>query len=523
METHTPTPEKSIEQKAQTALSVDSIDELRKAQKEACDEDLGAFETKQEKERRIATEMYELTTNYLGDHGITPESTPDYGAYLWTALDFAYDTMSDSEWYWGHWEDDEHTKLSPSGRDLMRQRQVDLFGDGSAEPDEGDEDAEVSPELGLARTALEEKREALARISAKRQGKAFSLNSDDYDEARGEYNQALVELAKLELADQLADTGKTDSEKDTEVTAYLVTEQAALRERTTELVADKKFAGFVDAVGKWLTSGGAGSRALKMALGGVLGVGAGLALGAVLAPVAGAGVAIGGGALVAKLTGAARIAAAREAQAGRQMQAIGDSDKLALRRAIEDARGDDGGIEVAIDHLDNLFDKANKKEQNKRLKSLAWGIGTIAVSSAAAAVLTNVVDHFLGGGHHDVPSNQHNNSPGQFNGDNPTPYNPVIDRDVPGAPLHIGEVLQGPSAVNYPDMITASRGDSLWNIGRDMLHQAGVEHPSLYQLDAVKDALVASNATTGPENWIQIGQQINTGAGKAVVASFLGH
>jgi hypothetical protein len=69
----------------------------------------------------------------------------------------------------------------------------------------------------------------------------------------------------------------------------------------------------------------------------------------------------------------------------------------------------------------------------------------------------------------------------------------------------------------YPDSLNAKPGDTLWDIGRDMLERSGVQNPDVTQIDAVKDALVATNETYGPQNGINIGQQIDTTAGQAVV------
>lgn len=67
-------------------------------------------------------------------------------------------------------------------------------------------------------------------------------------------------------------------------------------------------------------------------------------------------------------------------------------------------------------------------------------------------------------------------------------------------------------------MTSDPSNNSLWRVGEHMLRDAGIKHPSVTQIDAVKDILVKQNHTFGPENWVNAGQRINVGGAARLVS-----
>ncbi len=76
-----------------------------------------------------------------------------------------------------------------------------------------------------------------------------------------------------------------------------------------------------------------------------------------------------------------------------------------------------------------------------------------------------------------------------------------------------------PEQLAQTSTLVAKRGDTLWRIGQHLLENAGV-HPDNSNINAVKDALVQSNSTLGPNHQIHVGQTINLQKALEVVARF---
>lgn len=274
---------------------------------------------------------------------------------------------------------------------------VGVDGDDETSPaDDETEGPEAREErLAEARAAVAEAREKWASISSKRQARVFRRNAKDQATAYHDYMTKVNELGRLELEDIISDDTVDETKKNAEVISYLFDEQAKLRELTTEKLKGTKVSKFI----AWMNKGGLVKRILK---GGSIGLAAGL-VGAF------AGGLVGAGVVTAGAVGAARFV---------RGYTLGDKDKRGMAAADESMKDDvatrladtdiDGDtFDKASLHFDAAFENDTRKEQNKRRKAAAAGLGMVAVGSlagygvhAAAAAISHHDLQWLGGNHH---------------------------------------------------------------------------------------------------------------------------
>jgi hypothetical protein len=63
----------------------------------------------------------------------------------------------------------------------------------------------------------------------------------------------------------------------------------------------------------------------------------------------------------------------------------------------------------------------------------------------------------------------------------------------------------------WVDGYTVRSGDSIWSISEDYLRAQGVTNPSVYQIDAVKDTVLAdfqARGIVGANGWLSAGQSL---------------
>lgn len=99
-------------------------------------------------------------------------------------------------------------------------------------------------EHGLAK--LETLREEMARVTANRNNRLFSLNGKKSKEIANTYNEQLITLGQLVTSDKLRGNTLTDSEKNVAVIKFLMNEQATLQEATSDKLQGTKASKFVE-------------------------------------------------------------------------------------------------------------------------------------------------------------------------------------------------------------------------------------------------------------------------------------
>jgi len=308
-------------------------------------------------------------------------------------------------------------------------------GEVAENPDVPDDTPEaINPAVEQARLEVVAARELWAKASAKRQGKLFSIESESRDALKQDYNDKVIALGKLKVADLLADPDAADDAKNLAVITHLFEEQKELRRLTIEKLQGTS----VSAIIKWMNKGRFATRIAKgVGIGIVAGLAGGFVAGAVGAAVVGTG-------LVAT-TRFARGFASRDNKK-RGMQTAQDAvDQEALKQSVEagNVAGTDR-FDSALQNLDALFEADTKKEQSKRRNAAVWGIGSMAVGATIGlgvhfgieqmanhdirvTSLFNHGDTNTGSGHQAVPG-EHPSNP---------PNNGVHDNGNGAGPNHI--------------------------------------------------------------------------------------
>ena len=435
-------------------LTVDALDYLRATQDAAHAEFLAAMEEDAysayvDEEGADRHRIYmEQVEKYLADNGISndDESYATTKAFLESV---SPDNIS--EYHWLNTKDENGNKIE-SGRSAARkavERDIKTVtqeeAGGDKAPGEGDQPtgepgqarAEGNPPQGMSREdweffeadahrltgeELARSREVWAKHSAKVQGRAFRKGSD-HDKFFEQYNESVRRhgIASVELADD-----DSDVETNAKVIQYLFDEQKQLREMTTEYLQGTKLNRFVELMNR----GKFGARMLK-------GMSLGLAAGAVGAMIPfGVGV-VGAGALA---VGASRFV--KGYIAGAKHTGMQTAEQ---RFGSENAANTIVGGEIAAhfdqvhSKYDHAFEEDSHKEQVKRRKALAWGVGSVAVGAGAAYGLSHIIPYVSDG--YDTARDT---TRGWLHIDNPD-STPIATGNTYGAPenLHDGVLPNG--------------------------------------------------------------------------------
>lgn len=384
--------------------------------------------------------------------------------------------------------------------------------------------------LDRARRDLKFQREQLASITAKRQGKAVSFRKKAFENARDSYNEQLHKLGKLELADILDDESTSENDKHTAVIAFIFEEQAKLRELTTNVLTNTKVGRFVE----FMNRGNTFTRILK-------GAGVGVAAGIGGALVVGSGLA-GAGVIAGSAVAAGRFSrgfARSDARRGRGMAVeLGDEDDRGILRNVL-VESEEDSLEEAIWKADEWFVDDTKAEQRKRRKSVAAGVGGIALGGLlgagihAASELPSLIDKdqsvpsgetppvpdMDGDGIPDVEDRDRDGD-GVRNGNDAAPNNPNISETIStrnelfDGRLGTRELTpEGREALaEQLDGYHVKPGDSVWSLSEQFLHEQGVDNPTTYEIDATKDVLLKELQASGnadSRGWLTAGDTIN--------------
>lgn len=275
-------------------------------------------------------------------------------------------------------EDDAVTSPDAPAQDAV------VEGAEVTEPDAPAHDAVIEQEstadIERIDAELASARSDWAKISSKRQRRTFDRRIKGYKDARDRYNQLVQERGRALLADELAQTDSV-TEKNALVIAYLANEQNELR----ELVKHESDMKFPVRFANWMNRG---SRKARLAKGLAIGLAAGVG-GSFLAGAAGVGILAGGA-----------VAASRfvRGYTARHTEGMGQLDETSVAREANHRAKVIGGdnIESLSGIFQGYFEVDSKREQIKRRKAVAWGVGSIAVGSIAGHALHLGIDHVSG-------------------------------------------------------------------------------------------------------------------------------
>jgi hypothetical protein len=90
-------------------------------------------------------------------------------------------------------------------------------------------------------------------------------------------------------------------------------------------------------------------------------------------------------------------------------------------------------------------------------------------------------------------------------------YDTLVPQDMGGATEFNGAGLDHFN--EWANGHTVQPGESIWKLSQDYLQANGVKNPSVYQIDAVKDKVLAEFSAKGlvdGNGWLQAGQQLFT-------------
>lgn len=243
----------------------------------------------------------------------------------------------------------------------------------------------ASPELIAKRAELDAVRTVWAQLSAKRHRKAFGGRSAEYEQAEREYTRLSREVAKLELADQLAN--ETDvAQKNALVTMHWIEEQNKVRAEATHHVEDRRWWKIVNGFSNFMNKGSAGKRFAK---GMTLGFAAGLLGG------------LTGGAAAAAIVGASRFVRGYTLRHAGGIGELTDEQKAELQQAqsgFRDRATDDQILDFHAGHFGRRYEADSRREQGKRRRALAFGATAVVLGAAAGEAAHLAADHFINGG-----------------------------------------------------------------------------------------------------------------------------
>lgn len=370
--------------------------------------DLGNVETERAKQRTIHDEALAIhkesalanyyaakaversVDDYMGSGGYDA-SHGDYEKVKSAFMDVSVIGIPDEkDWDLDQLKEGSTTEYVQNGRDKTREFYETLSGKSYYGNQEvGGEQQE---RLEQMKEELNGMRDMVAKLTAKRQGGLGILgkkSTPEYKAVYETYNDLLVNVGQIENADIIADESIEPEEKRARVTQYIFEEQAKLREATTEKLKGTKVGKFVE----WMNKGNVAVRIGKGLLVGVAGGAVAAGIGA-MAGVAGVA-AIGAGVAGVATAGArfARGFAMADAKAGRGM---GEADRLSVLETMykedkehvelgNNPHKPDDYVQRIADYFGRQYEADTKKEQVKRRKSVAWGLGAMAVGGAIGA------------------------------------------------------------------------------------------------------------------------------------------
>lgn len=251
----------------------------------------------------------------------------------------------------------------------------------AAEPSEPTpEEAEKLERMKRSMDELNDARAKWAEMTTKRQSRAFNYKKiHGYNAAKERYETMVREHGRVSLHDQIEAT-EDQTQKNAIAIQYYIDEQNKLR----EIVRHESDNKFINKFSNWMNRGSRKSRVAK----GVL-IGAVCAGGGALAGAAGAGVLLAGGAAAA-----GRFVRGYTGRHLSGMEQVNTEEathhaEASYRRAAT-ANGEVNQFNVMSDVFTSYFEEDAKKEQGRRKKALAWGLGSVAAGAGVGYALTHI-------------------------------------------------------------------------------------------------------------------------------------
>lgn len=357
--------------------------------------------------------------DYIIDSGLE-FTDPRFATYRDALMKSSITFVEDKDWKVNSHVDKDGNKL-PSGREQLQGAYENLTGLGYYErirdehtPVDQPEDVEetttqpetaattiieADPYIESQKARLNTLRDKVAELSAERQGRLFGSGGKEYDENLQAYNNLVIVLGKLTHKELIEDQTIDETEKNKQIIEYLFEEQNKLRQESLKKLENTTIHKFISGFAKIMDSE---KRSVRIAKSVALGVGVGALVGATAGMGAGFVIAAGAGGVGLRL---ARSFAQREAKAGRGIDALEDGKKDELSKPEQSdnlyAEQDDtplSGFEALSARFNSEFEKDTRTEQNKRKRSVAIAVGTVAIGAFighhAASFLGDVVDQF---------------------------------------------------------------------------------------------------------------------------------
>lgn len=487
--------------------------------------------------RRFDQTIEETLNDYLRENNID-ETSENYDEVRALFRDASVDNITESEW--GNSpasrgvDTNDHVTHQERFEERITQR-LDLTPDTTGTDDPDTEPAQPETDrderLHALRSQVDTVRAAWASRTAKRAGKLFGKKKEEHEQFEQSYHGKVNELGRLELQDQLVNDDLSDTEKNAAVISFLFAEQERLRELTTEKLNGTKVGWFVERMNR-------GTKMQRIGKAALLGFGFGIG-GAMIAGVAGAGLTAG----IAVATG--RFVRGYTAHDKRGMKKLSDSTtEDDVRQIVEsniNGQSSTDRFDATHAHLSQVYERDTVDQQKKRRKAFAMGAGSVALGSAVGytsfffgSQLSQVFDgpdlqKYHPFGHNDPTAGPKadampNTVPESVPGSNLDP----IDAGGSGGGSDLaghGETFVGyhgtraltPETLEAlhgtMDGYTVRPGDSVWSLSQRFLEDRGVPHPTVYELDATKDALLAdlrANGLVDAKGWLTPGDVLRT-------------
>ncbi|RYX79438.1 hypothetical protein EON76_01825 [bacterium] len=240
-----------------------------------------------------------------------------------------------------------------------------------------DAEARMSPTERMAKLEKEisDDRTMLARMGAKRGTRIRSRTKGEkaemYEYVHGAYNQKVVELGRLKLAESLEDEDLSADDKKKEVLGYLFSEQQKLREETSDKLEGTPMGKVV----KWMNTGGRLKKFMKVAGVGLIAGAAGMATGG-----------LAGGLIAAGVAGGSRMFRGFVAAEGKNGRALNDVDTNMLN-----AKAFENDAHSLLDAGANALGESFNDEIKGRQKKVRRAFGRGALYAGAGATIGALV------------------------------------------------------------------------------------------------------------------------------------
>jgi hypothetical protein len=550
---------------ARQLFDLDTLEQLRQEQQAKRDEALrvsldGGYE--ESTAHFFAANAVDLVTNDYVDRGTyDTDSTLTRDRAYESIRSLAIDRIPAEQWYAGP-IDEQTGEEQPSGRDQARH----LFEEATGEQYYAAPAAETEPQLDAEpaieelRTEVNGLREQLAVLMAKRHSRIGGDGGEQYEELRQRYNERLIALGKLENEAIINDQTCDEADKKVLITKYLFDEQSKLHALTTEKLKGSKVGKFVE----WMTRGKVATRIAK---GLALGLGVGV-VGATIGAVAGvAGVAAIGAGIATAAGTATRYARGFAMHFGKDGYSMKTATAEQSTEAIE-AGGDDANayVEKIHQYTDAATEQEVKRGQRETRMAVGAGALSIVLGAGVATAAHAAVDSgfFNGSGNRlfggEAPSTGPNHdtvTPGhdaqaeadaraqaeadKAAADAKARQNVIVGSDTPEVADRIRDALGGGTGTgaehggdaglftgdlgtttltpggleglsNWAEGYNVKSGDTVWGLAEQYLHAQGVNSPSVYQIDATKDVMLAKlqeHGMVSGNGWLQAGQRIS--------------